>query len=77
MTLSTCCGVAPSSSKITISELNGARERLARKPSQLPVAAGALAMRLPSAMVEAMVVPEDFDPFTTSNSFITLAGLKK
>ncbi len=77
MTLSTCSGRHPSSNIITISELKGVRLRLAKKPSQLPQAAGALDINLPNAIVDAVTSGVVLAPFTTSKSFITLAGLKK
>ena len=62
---------------MTISLLNGARERLATKPSVLPAIAEILPMRRPSAMAVNKVSGEAFDGRTTSNSFMTFAGEKK
>ena len=62
---------------MTISVLNGARERLATKPSVLPAIADILPILRPICMADISVSGEDSSPRTTSSSFITLAGLKK
>ena len=57
--------------------LNGARERLATKPSVLPAIADILPILRPICIAVASVCGEEDLPRTTSSSFITLAGLKK
>ena len=57
--------------------LNGARERLATKPSVLPAMAEILPILRPIAMAVISVSGEALGGRTTSSSFITLAGEKK
>jgi hypothetical protein len=77
MTLSICSGNAPSSTIRFISVPNGPRLRLATNPSQLPAIALILAILRPKTIAVASVSGALFAPFTTSNSFMTLAGAKK
>ena len=77
MTLSICSGSAPSSSISSISVTNGARLRLAAKPSHEPATALILPMSRPIFMAPAIVSIEVFVPLTTSHSFMTFAGAKK
>jgi hypothetical protein len=60
-----------------ISVPNGVRLRLATKPSPLPAIALILPILRPRSMPVARVSGALFAPFTTSNSFMTLAGAKK
>ena len=57
--------------------LNGARERLATKPSVLPAIAESLPILRPICIADSSVCGDDLRPRTTSSSFITFAGLKK
>ena len=60
-----------------ISMPKGARLRLATKPSPLPASALTLPILRPSAIAVASMSGALLVPFTTSNSFMTLAGAKK
>jgi hypothetical protein len=77
MTLSTCSGNAPSSAIRFISVPKGPRLRLATKPSPLPAIPLILPILRPNAIPVARTSGALLVPFTTSNSFMTLAGAKK
>ena len=74
---STCCGVAPSSTRYCASYMYGNSIRLPTKPGQLPTTTPTLPSRLASAMAVAMTAGLVAVPRTISSSRITLAGLKK
>ncbi len=75
--LSTCCGVAPSSSRKPAWRLYCSIMRLPMKPSHTPETTAVFLIFLASAITVASTSLAVFSPRTTSSSFITLAGLKK
>ena len=77
MTPSTCCGVAPSSSKKPASRVYWCSMRLPMKPSQLPATTPTFFNCFATASALAIVSGDVFAPRTISSNFITLAGLKK
>ena len=77
MALSTCCGVHPSSNKKPPWRPYCSIMRLPIKPSQTPDTTAVFLMVLASAITVAKTSLAVFAPRTTSNNFMTLAGLKK
>ena len=75
--LSTCSGVAPSSSRKPAWREYCSIMRLPMKPSVTPETTQVFLIFLPSAITVASTSLAVFSPRTTSSSFITLAGLKK
>ena len=75
--LSTCCGVAPSSSRKPAWRLYCSIMRLPMKPSHTPETTEVFLIFLPMAITVASTSLPVLAPRTTSSSFITLAGLKK
>src|SRR5258707_894962 len=74
---STCCGVAPSSSRNRLCWPYFSIMRLPMKPSHTPETTGTFFSALPSFMVVASTSLAVFLPRTTSSSRMTLAGEKK
>ncbi|MNV74034.1 hypothetical protein D3C71_1672190 [compost metagenome] len=77
MALSTCWGVAPSSSRKPAWRLYCSIMRLPMKPSHTPDTTEVFLIFLPMAITVASTSLDVALPRTTSSSFITLAGLKK
>ena len=75
--LSTCAGVQPSSNKKPAWRPYCSIIRLPMKPSQTPDTTAVLRIFLATAMTVAMTSLAVLSARTTSNSFMTLAGLKK
>jgi hypothetical protein len=76
-TLSTCSGVAPSSSSFVASTCRGISIRLPMKPWQTPATTGTFLIFLPMRIAVRSTSGAVFAPRTTSSSFMMLAGEKK